>query len=69
MQIQKFQSNIVVMSMQMIFFAFFPCLQDVPYVFSWGSQRVHKFPIAPFFYPIWFAQSPTLMYLNRKGEP
>jgi hypothetical protein len=25
------------------------------------------FPIAPQFYPIWFAQSPTLMYINWKG--
>lgn len=31
MQIQKFQNNNVVMSMQM---NFFPCSQDVPYVFS-----------------------------------
>jgi hypothetical protein len=42
--IQNFQSNNVVMSMQMIFFAFFPCSQDVPYVFSWGSQRVPQVP-------------------------
>jgi hypothetical protein len=27
-----------------------------------------EFPIAPQFYPIWFAQSSTLMYINWKGR-
>jgi hypothetical protein len=43
----------------------------------WSSQRVLQvlklftkmFPIAPHLYPIWFAQSSTLMYINVKGGP
>ncbi len=59
------------------FFSFFLCLHDVPYVFLWCSQRIpqvlnlfHKaFPIiAPHFYPICFAQSSTLMYINWNSE-
>jgi hypothetical protein len=26
------------------------------------------FPIAPGFYPLWFAQSSTPLYINYKGE-
>jgi hypothetical protein len=37
---------------------FSPCSQCVPIMF----------PMAPMFYPIWFAQSPTPMYINWKGE-
>jgi hypothetical protein len=44
----------------------------VPNIFSPCSQRVLKFsnafpfmfPIPPGFYPIWFAQSSTFMYIN-----
>ncbi len=40
------------------FFVFFPlCSQCVPIMFPWGSHQVSKvFPIAPRFYPNWFAQ-------------
>jgi hypothetical protein len=55
-----------------IFLFFFP----VPNVFSSCSHRVPQvlklfskmFAIAPQFYPIWFAQSSTLMYINWKGR-
>jgi hypothetical protein len=48
----------------------------VPNVFSSCSLEVpqvpnlfpKEFPIAPQFYPIWFAQSSTLMYINWKGR-
>jgi hypothetical protein len=44
----------------------------VPNVFSSCSHGVPKFfsktfPIAPQIYPIWFAQSSTLMHINWKG--
>jgi hypothetical protein len=43
------------------FFVVFPCSQ--------GVLRCPKmFPIAPEFYPIWFAQSSTPMYIIYKGE-
>jgi hypothetical protein len=47
------------------YFCFFPCSQ----MCSHGVPQVPKlfpktFPIAPQLYPIWFAQSPTLMYTN-----
>jgi hypothetical protein len=31
------------------------------------SYSPKMFPIAPQFYPLWFAQSSTLMYINWKG--
>ncbi len=49
-----------------------PCSQGVPTRIPKGSQ-VPKlfpkmFPIAPQIYPIWFAQSSTLMFINWKRE-
>jgi hypothetical protein len=55
------------------------CSQHVLIMFPWGSPSSHEvpqvpklfpraFPIAPQFYPIWFAQSSTLMYWNWKGR-
>jgi hypothetical protein len=46
----------------------------VPNVFPWGSSKFlscpHKrFPIAPQFYRILFAQSSTPMYGNWKDRP
>jgi hypothetical protein len=49
----------------------------VPVMFHMCSHKVPQvlkllpktFPIAPQFYPIWFAQSSTLMYINWKGKP
>jgi hypothetical protein len=32
------------------------------------SQMHSMFPVAPGFYPLWFAQSSTPMYRNEKGE-
>jgi hypothetical protein len=50
------------------FFFFFPFFPLVPNVFPTGSchvpMRFPKFPIAPQFYPIWFAQSSTLVNMN-----
>jgi hypothetical protein len=39
-------------------FLFFSlCSQCVPIMFPWGSHEVPEvFPLAPWFYPIWFAQ-------------
>jgi hypothetical protein len=49
-----------------LFLFFSLVLQCVLILFPWGSpssEVVPKtFPIAPRLYPIWFAQSPTLMY-------
>jgi len=47
-----------------------------PNVFPSGSQSISQvlnlfpkmFPIPTQFYPIWFAQSSTPMYINWKGE-
>ncbi len=40
---------------------FFPCFQAVP-------RCPKMFPIAPGFYPIWFAQSSTPLYIIYKGK-
>jgi hypothetical protein len=59
-----------------LFFFCFPsfflmCSQHVLIMFLWGSQVPklfpEAFPTAPQFYPIWFAQSWTLMYITWKG--
>jgi hypothetical protein len=55
---------------------FLPCSQCVPNMFSACSLEVRQvptllpkvFPIAPQFYPIWFAQSSALMYIYWKGR-
>jgi hypothetical protein len=39
--------------------------QRVPKVFPNALPKM--FPIAPQFYPLWFAQSSTPMYINFKG--
>jgi hypothetical protein len=54
-----------------LFFVFLPCSQCVPNMYSWCSPNLFlkAFPIAPQFYPIWFAQSSTLVYINWKGGP
>ncbi len=44
-------------------FVFFPCSQSVPKLFPDAFAKM--FPIAPGFYPIWFAQSSTPMYINQ----
>jgi hypothetical protein len=57
---------------EIFYFGFGP----VPYVFSSCSQKVPQvlklfskmFAITPQFYPICFAQSSTLMYINWKGR-
>jgi len=46
-------------------FVFPTCSQCVPIMFSNVFPKM--FPIAPGFYPIWFAQSSTPLYLNQKG--
>jgi len=59
-----------------VFFVFLPCFRCVLIMFPKDSQVPNVFPnplpkilpIAPHIYPIWFAQSSTLMYINRKGE-
>jgi len=53
-------------------FLFFPLFPNVFSSCSHGVPKVLKlfpttFPIAPQLYPIWFAQSPTLMYTNWKS--
>jgi hypothetical protein len=54
----------------LVFFSVFPmCSQRVLITFPWAPQSFlsccpKAFPIAPQFYPIWFAQSSTLMYIN-----
>ncbi len=53
-----------------IFFSFFVCSQHVPFKFPMGSHQVHnnfpRFPIAPQFNPICFAQSPPLAHCKKK---
>jgi hypothetical protein len=48
------------------FLVFFPCSHQVPFRFPKFFPKA--FPISPQFYPIWFAQSSTLMYINWKGR-
>jgi hypothetical protein len=53
------------------YFLFFPLFPNVFSSCSHGVLHIPKlfpktFPIAPQLYPIWFAQSPTLMYRNWK---
>jgi hypothetical protein len=48
------------------FLVFFPCSHQVPFRFPNFFPKA--FPISPQFYPIWFAQSSTLMYINWKGR-
>jgi len=50
-----------------VFFSLFSilCFYHVPKMFS--NIFLEMFPIAPWFYPILFAQSSTLMYINWKG--
>jgi hypothetical protein len=53
-----------------------PCSQCVLDMFASCSLEVPQVPklfpnaisVAPQFYPIWFAQSSTLMYINSKGR-
>jgi len=47
------------------FFLFSMCAHHVPKVFSNTFRKM--FPIAPWFYSIWFAQSSIPMYINWKG--
>jgi hypothetical protein len=59
------------------FFFCFLLFSLVPIMFHMCSRKVPQvlkllpktFPIAPRFYPIWFARSSTLMYINWKGRP
>jgi hypothetical protein len=47
------------------FFLFSMCAHHVPKVFL--NTFLKMFPIAPWFYSIWFAQSSISMYINWKG--
>jgi hypothetical protein len=54
----------------LVFFSVFPtCSNHVPMSSpKFLSCYPKAFPIAPQFYPIWFAQSSTLMYINWNGR-
>jgi len=61
---------------RVFFFFDLPCSQCVPNMFSSCSLEVpqvpklfhNAFPVASQFYPIWFAQSSTLIYINWEGR-